>query len=383
MVMELLEGVNLADRLTEDPPLADSEIVDIVSMALSGLAAVHDQGIVHRDIKPENIFLVEDADGFFAKIVDFGISRGFDRPDAGRLTSTGGVVGTPSYMSPEQARGLRDVDPRSDLFSMGTILYECLTGRRPFDSENLGDILIMVASSNPKPPELVRPDLPTAIAEVIERAMQHERNARYQSAREMRNALDAAGAALTGSLTVRRTYPSPAPSPPTLDAPMAGQRSAEYVLPTGRRRLAATITVGALLVASAAAAFVVLRDRSEPAPPGEGDRTTAAAAPAEREEPTAGETGRDLAGRDEQPAAPEEHGAGDTPATAREPERAEDDPGSTETGRPARRAAGRRGTRERASARPRTAMQPAARTEMATTPPAEERPGAYIRDLDY
>src|SRR5690606_16234190 len=151
MVMELLEGQSLADRYNDGPAVTDWELLEIVAMTLSGLAAVHDAGILHRDVKPENIFLVQDADGIFPKLLDFGISRGFGA--VGRVTRTGVVVGTPQYMSPEQARGKKDLDARSDLFSVGVVLYEGLAGEVPFDSENPGDVLIAVATEDPRPIE--------------------------------------------------------------------------------------------------------------------------------------------------------------------------------------------------------------------------------------
>ena len=138
MVMELLEGESLADRLERTPPLSMNEATQTIALTLSGLAAVHDRGIVHRDIKPENIFLTYDADGFFPKILDFGVSKDLERESDGNRgvrTRDGVLLGTPQYMSPEQARGLRDIDMRTDIYSMGVILYETLAGVRPYDSE--------------------------------------------------------------------------------------------------------------------------------------------------------------------------------------------------------------------------------------------------------
>ncbi|MFK7991262.1 MAG: serine/threonine-protein kinase [Sandaracinaceae bacterium] len=187
MVMEHLEGASLADRYADGPPVADVELIEIVCMVLSGLAAVHDAGILHRDVKPENIFLVADADGQYPKLLDFGVSRGLG--GGHRFTKTGAVVGTPQYMSPEQARGKRDVDHRSDLYAVGTLLYEGFTGEVPFDSENPGDVLIMVATENHVPLVDFRPDLPSGIHDVVERALKKRPDERFSDAREMRNAL--------------------------------------------------------------------------------------------------------------------------------------------------------------------------------------------------
>ena len=187
MVMELLEGQSLAGRYEEGPPVSDWEVVEIVTMVLSGLAAVHDAGILHRDVKPENIFLVQDADGIFPKLLDFGVSKGFG--GEGRITKTGVVVGTPQYMSPEQARGKRDIGLSSDLWSVGVVLYEGFTGQVPFDSENPGDVLISVATEEVPPLEDLRPDLPPAVVEVVHRALSKRPEDRFGDAREMRDAL--------------------------------------------------------------------------------------------------------------------------------------------------------------------------------------------------
>jgi eukaryotic-like serine/threonine-protein kinase len=187
MVMELLVGKSLADRYTDGPPVSDWELLEIVAMTLSGLAAVHDAGILHRDVKPENIFLVEDADGIYPKLLDFGISRGFGA--AGRITRTGSVVGTPQYMSPEQARGKKDLDARGDLWSVGIVLYEGFSGEVPFDSENPGDVLIAVATEEILALKDMRPDLPRSVTELVHKALRKDPAERFQSAREMREAV--------------------------------------------------------------------------------------------------------------------------------------------------------------------------------------------------
>lgn len=212
MVMEFLEGQSLADRYTDGPPVTDWELLEIVAMTLSGLAAVHDAGILHRDVKPENIFLVQDADGIFPKLLDFGISRGFGA--VGRVTRTGVVVGTPQYMSPEQARGKKDLDARSDLFSVGVVLYEGLAGEVPFDSENPGDVLIAVATEEPRPIEEIRPDLPRSVIDIVHRALRKKPEERFQTAREMRDAVMAVlqrAEPLAGrppSMVIRTSYAS-------------------------------------------------------------------------------------------------------------------------------------------------------------------------------
>ncbi len=192
MVMELLVGSTLAERLDSGPPMSVAESVRVMARVLSGLAAVHDAGVIHRDLKPENIFLVEDADGTYPKLLDFGVSRAMD--PHGELTSVlptveNAIVGTPQYMSPEQARGLRSLDHRSDLWSAGVILFELLTGVLPFQGDAVGDIIVQIATH--KPPEFgsLRPDLVGPLELVVKRAMERRPEQRFQSAREMRSAL--------------------------------------------------------------------------------------------------------------------------------------------------------------------------------------------------
>jgi len=189
MVMEFLEGQSLAERYTEGPPVTDWELLEIVAMILGGLAAVHDAGILHRDVKPENIFLVRDSDGMYPKLIDFGVSKGFQSGD--RITRTGAVVGTPEYMSPEQARGLKEIDQRSDLFAIGVVLYEGLCGETPFESENPGDVLIRVATEDAAPLSERRPDLPPELVSLVHLALQKDPNERFGDARSMRDAVHA------------------------------------------------------------------------------------------------------------------------------------------------------------------------------------------------
>ena len=194
MVMELLEGTILVDRLIDGPPLHVGEFIRIMADVLTGLSAVHDAGIVHRDLKPENVFLVRDSDGsIYPKLLDFGISRiDHNMPTSTRSsapTMDGLIVGTPHYMSPEQARGLRDVDYRTDIYAVGVLLYEGLAGQLPFDSENPGDLIVMVTTQVATPLGTLRPELGQAISDVIERAMARARDARWRSALEMRHAL--------------------------------------------------------------------------------------------------------------------------------------------------------------------------------------------------
>ena len=224
MVMELLEGTSLEQRLTRPPALTLEELVSVTAAILDGLSAVHRAGIVHRDLKPDNVFLLEQGDEVRPKLLDFGVSRSSD-PSSGRrsalTTGAGHLVGTPEYMSPEQARGLADVDHRTDLYSVGVVLYEALTGRLPYESEAVGDLIIQIAAGGAPSVDELRPEVGSAISAVIARAMSSRREDRYQSAREMRDALLEAASSSLG-MDVRASLPAVVPmrrAAPSVEAP--------------------------------------------------------------------------------------------------------------------------------------------------------------------
>lgn len=199
MVMELLNGETLADRITRGPPIPAKQFVRMMEQCLTGLEAVHAAGIVHRDLKPENVFLNHDGDGGFPKLLDFGISRLDDSINgerADKLTREGTVLGTPWYMSPEQVRGKSDLDHRTDLYSIGVIMYEALTGLLPFDSETIGDLMVMIATEPAIEVHRLRTDLPKELSDVVAKAMTKDRSRRFQSANTMRMALRRARGAL-------------------------------------------------------------------------------------------------------------------------------------------------------------------------------------------
>ncbi|MEY2935810.1 MAG: hypothetical protein RL033_6559, partial [Pseudomonadota bacterium] len=137
IAMELLEGESLQERLARCGPLTPAELLRIVAQVARALTRAHALGIIHRDLKPANLFLVRDGETELAKVLDFGIAKRFADP-AGRMrTVTGNLLGTPTYMSPEQITGSKRVDHRCDLWSLAVIAVECLTGRLPFDAEHL------------------------------------------------------------------------------------------------------------------------------------------------------------------------------------------------------------------------------------------------------
>ncbi|MFO0658301.1 MAG: protein kinase [Polyangiaceae bacterium] len=190
LVMERLFGETLSDRITKEGALPFGDVIDIVMQVLSALIAAHEKGVVHRDIKPENIFLTQRVGvAPVAKLLDFGISKVGSSDEDLHLTKTGMVMGTPFYMAPEQARGDRTIDHRVDLYAVGVILYESLTGRRPFTAPNYNALLVMILSVTPKPMREIRPALPPGFDAIVEKALAKNREARFQNAKDFLDAL--------------------------------------------------------------------------------------------------------------------------------------------------------------------------------------------------
>ncbi len=209
LVMELLEGQTLGRRLTERGRLSLIETSRVMNDVCTAMSLVHEQGLIHRDLKPENIFLCDNGEQLVTKVVDFGIAKSL-RGDmsASMKTRTGHMLGTPSYMSPEQCRGLKDIDHRADLWALGVITYECLVGKVPFEGEVLGDLLLRICMDPLPIPSRnvldvdVKGALPAAYDAWFAKAVARDRAERYQSAAELASSL----AELASSLGLAATH---------------------------------------------------------------------------------------------------------------------------------------------------------------------------------
>lgn len=190
IVMELLEGETLAQRLKRKRRLSAEETLRILSHVARAMSKAHEAGIVHRDLKPENVFLVRNEDEEIAKVLDFGVAKVSSTAlgsDSAR-TRTGSILGTPYYMSPEQAQGNKAVDHRSDLWALGVIAFEALTGTRPFYSDGLGDLVLAICVRDIPVPSTIAP-VPIGFDAWFARAVSRDIELRFQSAREMIEAL--------------------------------------------------------------------------------------------------------------------------------------------------------------------------------------------------
>jgi serine/threonine protein kinase len=184
IIMEYLDGAPLSDIVGKRGPLPLGGLARLIAEVLDALAAAHAKGIVHRDLKPDNIYVTPAGR---PKVLDFGIAK--LRPEmGGSSTQTGSLLGTPHYMSPEQALG-KPVDLRTDIYAMGVILFECACGRRPFVAESLFDLLRKHVDEPPPPPRSLRPDMPPALEQVIMYALAKDPNHRFQSCVDLANAL--------------------------------------------------------------------------------------------------------------------------------------------------------------------------------------------------
>ena len=232
LAMEFLDGLSLAERMRDGEPLAVADAVAVAMAVGRGLAAAHDKGIVHRDMKPENVFLARKGARVVAKILDFGIAKMTGGDEPSNLTRTGAIFGTPLYMSPEQARG-KPADARADVYAVGVMLYELLTGSVPFGGESSVEILNQHIAAAPVPPSELAPDRapPPALEALVLRALAKEPEARFATMAEMVQGLEAVAASLPAPDLSGLLPPSLA-SPPSGATPQLGTPSSRAATPT-------------------------------------------------------------------------------------------------------------------------------------------------------
>jgi serine/threonine-protein kinase len=236
MVMEFLEGRDLAQELEVRGKLPVTEAVDFILQALDAVAEAHSMGIVHRDLKPANLFLAERNDGVRSvKVLDFGISK-VDDASSVSVTSTGATMGSPLYMSPEQFRSSKTVDARSDIWAIGVILYELLSGRPPFLGESIGEVFAMILESSPTPLRTL--GVPDAMSAIVERCLQRDREQRWSDVSTLALELSAFGSEHS-SANVRRIASLLGKPAPSLRSP-----SSAHGLPEPRHSTAAVALSG-------------------------------------------------------------------------------------------------------------------------------------------
>jgi serine/threonine-protein kinase len=279
MVMEYLEGGDLAAWLEQRGPLPIEQAVEFVLQACVAVADAHALGIVHRDLKPANLFCVRRSDGQLSiKVLDFGISKVTEPAGAApmALTKTTALMGSPLYMSPEQMRSSRDVDARADIWSLGVILYELVTGRATFLADTVTELAIRVASEPPPPMRPLRPEVSPALEAVIFKCLEKDRERRYRNVGELATALlpmapkraKASVDRISGIVGAARLSQGDQ-GPPSSAGADRMRTSAGTLPPVGRttvatpdgstRRKAAAIGVALAVLAAAAIGTMVLR----------------------------------------------------------------------------------------------------------------------------
>jgi serine/threonine protein kinase len=254
IVMERLVGEDLAHVIARGH-VAASDAAEYVLQACAALTEAHAAGVVHRDLKPANLFLTTRREApSVVKVLDFGISKLTPQKEpegALALTSTGTILGSPLYMSPEQIRGYKDVDARTDIWSLGVVLYELVTGQPPFRAQTLSALSVAIATEAPKPPSSIRTDLPPGFEGVVLRCLEKDRTSRFDSADALRQAIAPFVVRSQPEYVVETTSLTPSARNHSPPVPTASRRSG---------RVAASI-FGALLLLVGSSAFLQLARR--------------------------------------------------------------------------------------------------------------------------
>jgi eukaryotic-like serine/threonine-protein kinase len=275
LVMPLLRGSSLADLLRVEGVLQAPRAVDIIDQILDGLIAAHGAGVVHRDLKPENVFMTRVGDRRdFVKILDFGIAKIAARDIADGLTAPGVVLGTPHYMAPEQARGSKELDQRVDVYAAGVILFEMLTGRKPYPGDSYNEVLSGILTEPFPRPRSLNSSISTALETIVIRAMAKDPAERFQTAAQMRSAVDEAVGCTVSASRGERTR-GDANTATAVDMPIPS------IGVPRKRRNASLIGVAAAATALCLIGAVYLAVRADDTPRASAPRTEEPAAPPE------------------------------------------------------------------------------------------------------
>jgi eukaryotic-like serine/threonine-protein kinase len=276
LVMELLHGETLTERLKRENRVSPQQAVQMARQIAAAVGAAHTAGVVHRDLKPDNLFLLPDRDspsGVRLKVLDFGIAKLADRARPSHVTQAGIALGSPRYMSPEQCRNAAGVDGRADIYSLGCILHEMLSGTLPFEKASFAELMAAHLSEPPMPLRVLVPSLPGTLEQIVLRALAKDPKDRFQTMEDMAQALEAVGPNLRDS--VPAVTPIAGVAALTGSAPGAKKETTTLghaasqmdAQAEGGRRLGLPIGIGVFVGVAAFAMFLVARETGTPSTP--------------------------------------------------------------------------------------------------------------------